>query len=54
LEKGEKTREREENKGAVIYAKTKVRVSLSYNSIKHVTHMIISNKCRDSFGGFGN
>jgi len=53
-EKGRKGKRREETKRAAIFCILKVRVSLAYNSIKPVIHMIISNKCRDSFGGFGN
>jgi len=45
----------EENQGSCDFLqKTKVKVSLAYTSIKPVIHMIISNKCRDSFGGFEN
>jgi len=43
---GEKGRK---GKRAAIFCILKVRVSLAYNSIKHVIHVIISNKCRDSF-----
>ena len=54
LEKGEKPEKGRRTRELRFSAKTKVRVSLAYNSIKPVIHMIISNKCRDGFGGFGN
>jgi len=48
-EKGRKGKKREETKRAAIFCILKVRVSLAYNSIKPVIHVIIINKCRDDF-----
>jgi len=48
-EKGRKGKRREETKRAAIFCILKVRVSLTYNSIKLVIHVIIINKCRDEF-----
>jgi len=53
LEKGEKPEKGRRTRELRFSAKTKVRVSLTYNSIKPVIHMIISNKCRDSLDDLG-
>jgi len=48
-EKGRKGKRREETKRAAIFCISNVRVSLAYNSIKPVIHVIIIDKYRDDF-----
>jgi len=48
-EKGRKGKRREETKRGCDFLQTKVRVSLAYNYIMPVIHVIIINKCRNDF-----